>query len=89
MLRLIGPSFEMSLELTGRLVTTWLTFALPPAEMAARRTEGTAGHELSLMSDDLNADDSTFVPPCCWGLKLASAERPLELDFRIPRAQLA
>src|SRR5216110_2235603 len=34
----------------------WLIFALPPAEMAVHPAEGTSGHELYLMSDDLNAD---------------------------------
>jgi hypothetical protein len=57
--------------------------------MAARRAEETAGHELYLMSDDLKADDGTFAPARRWGLKLASGGRPLELDFRIPRAQSA
>jgi hypothetical protein len=73
MQRFIGPSFEMSLELTGRLVTTYLRFALPPAVMAARRAEEAAGHELYLVSDDLKADDGTFAPARCCGLKLASA----------------
>src|SRR5213592_3753793 len=34
----------------------WLISALPPAEMAVHPAEGTSGHELYLMSDDLNAD---------------------------------
>jgi catechol 2,3-dioxygenase-like lactoylglutathione lyase family enzyme len=34
----------------------WLIFALPPAELALHPAEGTVGHELYLMSDDLNAD---------------------------------
>ncbi len=34
----------------------WLIFALPPAEMALHPAEDSVGHELYLMSDDLNAD---------------------------------
>jgi len=34
----------------------WLIFALPPAEIAVHPAEGTSGHELYLMSDDLTAD---------------------------------
>ena len=34
----------------------WLIFALPPAEMAVHPAEEDDGHELYLMSDDLEAD---------------------------------
>jgi len=33
----------------------WLIFKLPPAEVAAHPTEGTAMHELYLMCDDIEA----------------------------------
>ena len=33
----------------------WLIFALPPAELAARPTEGETRHELYLMCDDIEA----------------------------------
>jgi len=33
----------------------WLIFALPPAELAAHPTEGTARQELYLMCDDVHA----------------------------------
>jgi predicted enzyme related to lactoylglutathione lyase len=33
----------------------WLTFALPPAELAAHPTEQAAHHELYLMCDDIHA----------------------------------
>jgi len=34
----------------------WLIFTLPPTEVAVHPTEENVGHELSFMSDDLNAD---------------------------------
>jgi hypothetical protein len=34
----------------------WLIFALPPAELAVHPADANAGHELYLMSDDLEAD---------------------------------
>lgn len=34
----------------------WLIFALPPAEVAVHPAGEAVGHELYLMSDDLNAD---------------------------------
>lgn len=33
----------------------WLIFALPPAEVAVHPTDGTEGHELYLMCDDVHA----------------------------------
>jgi len=42
----------------------WLIFALPPAEMAVHPAEGTSGHELYLMSDDLNADMAALSQGC-------------------------
>jgi catechol 2,3-dioxygenase-like lactoylglutathione lyase family enzyme len=34
----------------------WLIFALPPAELAIHPADDSVGHELYLMSDDLEAD---------------------------------
>jgi catechol 2,3-dioxygenase-like lactoylglutathione lyase family enzyme len=34
----------------------WLIFALPPAELAVHPADGDFGHELYLMSDDLQAE---------------------------------
>ena len=57
MRRLIAPSFETSLAShRSTLGRDWLIFALPPAEIAVHPAEGTSGHELYLMSDDLAAD---------------------------------
>jgi catechol 2,3-dioxygenase-like lactoylglutathione lyase family enzyme len=33
----------------------WLIFALPPAEVGVHPSEGSTGHELSLMCDDVRA----------------------------------
>jgi catechol 2,3-dioxygenase-like lactoylglutathione lyase family enzyme len=33
----------------------WLIFALPPAELGVHPSEGSTGHELSLMCDDIHA----------------------------------
>jgi len=38
----------------------WLIFALPPAEVAVHPADGTAGHELYLICDDLNAEIATL-----------------------------
>ncbi len=38
----------------------WLIFALPPAEAAVHPTEENGGHELFLLSDDLQADISAL-----------------------------
>ena len=38
----------------------WLIFALPPAEVAVHPAEGTLGHQLFFMCDDLNAEMSAL-----------------------------
>ena len=38
----------------------WLIFTLPPAEMAVHPVEGSVGHELYLMCDDLDTEIATL-----------------------------
>ena len=62
MQRLIGPSFEMSLELTGRLVTTELTFALPPAREIGRLNGAPLKGLMDTSSTQLASSTETLHP---------------------------
>jgi uncharacterized glyoxalase superfamily protein PhnB len=78
----------------------WLIFKLPPAEMALHPTDGTPGHELYLMCDDIDAlvadlaargvDIVSPISDQGWG-RLASIRLPSGADLPIyqPRHPVA
>ncbi len=54
----------------------WLIFAMPPAEMAVHPTDGTGGHELYLMCDDLDATMAELT-----GRGVEFAQQPVQARF--------
>jgi catechol 2,3-dioxygenase-like lactoylglutathione lyase family enzyme len=49
----------------------WLIFALPPTELAVHPSDGDGGHELYLMSDDLQSEMATLAEK---GVRCADVE---------------